>query len=406
MPLHYLFVDFNSFFASVEQQVTPKLRGKPVGVVPMMAETTVCLAASYEAKKMGVKTGTMVRDARNMCPGIHIVEARHQIYVEYHHKLVEAVESCIPVDKVLSIDEMVCELSGSQRQRENAVALAHQIKKTIFSKVGAEMRCSIGIAPNPFLAKTATDMQKPDGLVVIDTNDLPDCLYKLELNDFCGIGPRMERRLRTNGINTVKQLCLADKTALRTVWGGIEGERMYKNLRGEVVQSPVTHRSTVGHSHVLPPVLRKDESACAVLHKLVQKAAMRLRSYGYLAGAMYASVRYVNGEKWSEELNFTDTQDTVQFTKAFTTMWDRKPRIKSNPMKVAVTLFKLREEKYHTVSLFDGKKRQAVNMAIDKLNLLYGKNTVYFAGAYSALNSAPMRIAFNHIPDLELEGDE
>ena len=406
MSLHYLFVDFNSFFASVEQQVTPKLRGKPVGVVPMMAETTVCLAASYEAKKFGVKTGTMVRDARKLCPSIHIVEARHVIYIEYHHKLVEAVESCIPVDKVLSIDEMVCELTGSQQHRENAVALAHQIKQRIFSEVGTEMRCSVGIAPNPFLAKTATDMQKPDGLVVIDVDDLPEILFKLELNDLCGIGHRMERRLRTQGIDTVKQLCLADKVALRKVWGGIEGERMYKNLRGEVMHSPPTHRSTVGHSHVLPPELRKDESACAVLHKLVQKAAMRLRSYGYLAGAMYVGVRYLNGEKWRDEINFTDTQDTVQFTKAFTTMWKRKQHIKSSPLKVAVTLFKLSEEKYHTVSLFDGKKRQAVNVAIDKLNLLYGKNTVYFAGAYSALDSAPMRIAFNHIPDLEVEGDK
>ena len=95
--LNWLFVDLNSYFASVEQQDRPELRGKPVGVVPMMADTTCCIAASYEAKAHGVKTGTIVADAKRMCPNIILVEARHEIYVDYHHRVIEAVETCVPV---------------------------------------------------------------------------------------------------------------------------------------------------------------------------------------------------------------------------------------------------------------------------------------------------------------------
>ncbi len=406
-PLRYLFIDFNAYFASCEQQVEPKLRGKPIAVVPMDADTTSCIAASYEAKKFGVKTGTLVRDAKRMCPGLICVPARHLIYIEYHHKLIEAVESCLPVLKVMSIDEMVCELTGSQQAREKAIALAHQIKQTIATNVGECLRCSIGIAPNIFLSKTGSDLQKPNGLVVIEPKDLPQSLLKMELRDIYGVGARMEQRLRASGINTVLELWNASKEKLHTVWGGIEGERMYDNLRGEVVYSPPTHKSTVGHSHVLAPDYRTEEKAYATLHRLLQKAAMRLRKYELLASAMFVKIKYISGERWTDEIHFTETQDTVHFINALTKMWERKEPIHATPIKVAITLFKLKEEKMKTPQLFPfGRSSEALNSALDKLNSMYKKNTVYFGGAHEALDSAPMRIAFTHIPDPEVEGDE
>ncbi len=406
-PLRYLFIDFNAYFASVEQQLDPNLRGKPIAVVPTQGDTTSCIAASYEAKKFGVKTGTMVREAKRMCPGLICINARHLHYIEYHHKLIEAVETCLPVLKVMSIDEMVCELTGSQQQREKAVALAHQIKKTIAEKVGECMRCSIGIAPNIFLSKTGTDLQKPNGLVVIEPQDLPQCLLKFELRDIYGVGRRMEERLRVNGINTIMDLWNADKTLLHKVWGGIEGERLYDNLRGEVVYSPPTHKSTVGHSHVLAPDYRTEEKAYATLHRLLQKAAMRLRSYELLAGSMYVKIKYLDGSRWKDEIRFTPTHDTVQFINALATMWKRKEPSYATPLKVAITLFNLAEEKSQTLQMFPfGRSSEALNTAIDKLNNVYKKNTVYFGGAHIARNSAPMRIAFTHIPDPEIEGDE
>ena len=164
--IHWLFLDLDSYFASCEQQARPDLRGKPVGVVPMMAETTCCLAASREAKKRGIKTGTRVADARLLCPEITFVVARHDLYTLYHKTIVEAVESCLPIDSVLSIDEMICDLKGSQRELAHALALADKIKTTLRERVGDFLTCSIGLAANRFLAKVASDMNKPNGLTV------------------------------------------------------------------------------------------------------------------------------------------------------------------------------------------------------------------------------------------------
>ncbi|MDE3199587.1 MAG: DNA polymerase, partial [Acidobacteriota bacterium] len=144
--LNWLFVDLNSYFASVEQQVRPNLRNRPIGVVPMLADTTVCIAASYEAKAYGVKTGTVVADARRLCPGIEFVEARHEIYVEYHHRVIEAVESCLPVSAVLSIDEMACRLLGRERPLLAALELGRLVKARIRERAGSQLRSSVGLA--------------------------------------------------------------------------------------------------------------------------------------------------------------------------------------------------------------------------------------------------------------------
>ena len=131
--LRTLFVDFNSYFASVEQHLNPALRGRPVGVVPVVADSSCCIAASIEAKAFGVKTGTGVAEAKRLCPGIAIVLADHAKYVEIHQQAVAAVERIVPVRQVLSIDEMECELTGRWRERERALALARQLKAALLA---------------------------------------------------------------------------------------------------------------------------------------------------------------------------------------------------------------------------------------------------------------------------------
>ncbi|MDT3734647.1 MAG: DNA polymerase [Denitratisoma sp.] len=408
MSLRALYVDFNSYFASVEQQLQPTLRGRPIAVLPVVAETTCCIAASYEAKRCGVKTGTLVSDARKLCPDIQFVEARPAVYVELHHRLVEAVESCLHVSRVLSIDEMVCHLTGSDRQRGRALALAQQIKRAIAERVGSELRSSIGIAPNMFLAKVASDMKKPDGLIVLEDKDLPACLYGLELRDLCGIGRAMEQRLVRNGIRTVGELCAASREELRLAWGSIEGERVHARLRGEEVPDLPSQRGSVSHSHVLPPELRTPQAAFSVLHRLLQKAAMRLRSYASVAGAMQVKVKFRNGNGWEKQALFDPTNDTLKLLEALQQLWQGFPgRYRAQPLSVTVVLSRLGEQEYQVRSLFDaGRSHDQLNAVIDSLNLRYGKQTLYFGGAHAALQAAPMRIAFGHIPDLDVEGDD
>jgi len=405
--LRSLFIDFNSYFASVEQQVHPELRGKPIAVVPVMTDTTSAIAASYEAKRFGVKTGTLIADAKRMCPDLILVQAGHVSYIEYHHRLVEVVESVIHVKKVMSIDEMACELIGSMRNEDRAREIARDVKRAIYENVGTEMKCSIGIAPNDFLAKTATDMQKPDGLVVIHQEDLPGVLFPLELQELCGIGRNMYKRLYKHGIYTVEMLCSASKQQLREVWGGIEGERMWQRLRGEELAPMVTHKSTVGHSHVLEPTLRSWEGACGVLHRLMQKAAMRLRSYELVTGNLYISIRYVDGSRWKADMNLTVTQDTVQLTSALVALLNAVPPTNAKPIKVSMALNKVEPLGATPLPMFKntGPAREQLNTGLDAINKKYGKNTLYVGSAHDALTSAPLRIAFNHIPDLNLDDD-
>lgn len=414
MTLRALYVDFNSYFASAEQQLRPELRGKAVGVLPVLAETTCCIAASIEAKRFGVKTGTLVRDARKLCRDIIFVESRPALYIKMHHKLVAAVESCLHVEQVRSIDEMWCRLRGRDARRANALALAQQVKRAIYQVGGSEMHCSIGIGPNRFLAKTASNMQKPNGLVVIEQTDLPQCLFNLELRDLTGIGRSMEMRLREGGINTVEQLCTATAWQLHKIWRGVAGERFHAMLHGDDVAELETQRSSIGHSHVLPPELRNKDAAYAVLHRLLQKAAMRLRSIHCISGRLCVRIklkdrRHVTS-RWGQDIILDPTNDTRALLMALDRAWQAYPEQAAQgrePMAVGVTLVALAEAANETRSLFGATdERHQLNAAIDSLNLRFGKNTLYFGGAATALAAAPMRIAFTHVPDLVIESDE
>ena len=144
LSVDWLFLDMNAYFASVEQQLQPELRGRPVAVVPVMTDRTCCIAASYEARPYGVRTGTNVGEARRRCPQLRIVEAGHERYIRVHNQIVAAVETVLPVEKVCSIDEMVCKLSLHQRGVADAVEVGKAVKAAIADQVGQHLRCSVG----------------------------------------------------------------------------------------------------------------------------------------------------------------------------------------------------------------------------------------------------------------------
>ena len=400
MTFNHLLIDMNSYFASVEQQNRPELRGRPVGVVSLMAETTCCIAASYEAKAFGVKTGTLVRDARRLCPGIVLIEARTVLYVATHHKIVEAVDSCLPVTQVLSIDEMVCDLRGPDKAAAAAMQISHDIKTAIRQRVGDHLKCSIGLGPNKLLAKLAADMQKPDGLTAIRREELPERLFSLKLTDFSGIGRRMEARLHRGGITTVEQFCRLSQSEMSRIWGSeLIGTSWWKRLRGEDVSEPKTHRSSVGHSHVLPPARRNDAAARAVVIRLLHKAAARLRRAGYWNGSVTLSVSYLDRESWHERVTFAPCQDTLTLVRELAPLWDRRPR--GRLLKVGVVLSDLTPQYQVAPSLFeDDRKLTALALTMDQLNSKFGDKAVYFGGMHGTEGTAPTRIAFNHIPEI------
>ncbi len=437
-------VDFNSFFASVEQQDDLQLRGRPVGVLPVMAETTCCIAASYEAKAFGVKTGTSVREARKLCPGMVFVEARHARYVQVHQQSVQIVDRIAPVCQVLSIDEMACELTGRWSAPEQATKIAQRIKAALRAELGDCMQVSIGIAPNTLLAKLASNMQKPDGLVLLGMQDIPAKFLHLPPSAINGIGPRMAKRLVCCGIHSMADLYGAPRDLLHTAWGGKAGNEMYDMLRGLPYAPRQTIARSLGHSHMLPPQMRNPVDALAVLNRLTQKAAMRLRKQGFYATAMGVHVRSdtyyhapEHGMRTEEQkgggrdTRFGETQDTAFFLQALHTLWHSGLHTIAKPKAVGMVLHGLVLAGQHTGDLFDApavassntatpattqpgniahvqnarptRDRSRLHAAMDSINKSQGKNALYFAPAHGALDHAPMRIAFTRIPDVETE---
>jgi len=396
--VRWLFLDLNSYFASVEQQENPSLRGKPVAVVPVNVDSTCCIATSYEAKAFGVRTGIGVSEAKMLCPSLILVEARPHLYVRYHHAIVEAVDTCVPVAEILSIDEMVCQLTGSQETVENAVALAHKIKKTIYQRAGQCLHCSIGLAPNRFLAKVAGEMKKPNGLSVIRPSDLHDILVRLDLTDLPGVGPRMEKRLHKNGIYRMSQLLALDSREMRRLWGGIVGERFWALLKGVEAEGPATRRQSLSHSHVLEPQFRTRTSALQIAQKLTCKVATRLRKMSYWASGMLLSVKFAQHSSYDLQIHLDEIQDTPTFLKALRLLWDKLPP--RNPLWVSVTLYALTPAERHTPSFLNDVKREKMSAVVDSINDRFGKNATYFGSLYRVKEKAPTRIGFTRIPEL------
>ena len=391
LNVDWLFLDMNSFFASAEQHLQPALRGRPVAVVPTMTDRTCCIAVSYEARPYGIQTGTNVGEARRRCPQLRLVEGLHENYVRIHQQIIAAVETVLPVEKVCSIDELVCRLSPQHRETGRAVALANEVKQAIYEQVGECLRCSVGLATNRFLAKVASNLQKPDGLTVITREELPGRLYSLELTDLPGIGQNMQRRLNSRGIHTLRQLLGISKRQMVDAWQSILGEQWWYRLRGEEYPEKATTRRTVGHSHVLPPNLRTDEGARGVMVRLLHKSAMRLRRLNYWATRMVVGLRYTDGwPKWKEKVYLGCCQDTPSILKAFERAWKNRP-LGGRPFQASITLLDLTPGDSTTPSLFEEERRAlAAAQTMDAANERFGPNTLYFASMHEARNSAPM----------------
>jgi len=389
--LAWLFLDLNAYFASVEQQEHPELRNRPVAVVPVLADSSSVIAASYEAKRFGIRCGTQIGEAKERCPDITLISGRAGKYVEYHHRILEAVETVLPIDKVCSIDEMRFHLLRSERDPERVTKLAQELKSTLKTKIGECIRCSIGVAPNPFLAKLATEMQKPDGLVLLRKQDLPHALHKVALTDFPGVNRRMRARLNAAGIFDTAALCAADRRDLAVAFGSIIGERWWYLLRGIDVREPEVARHTLSHSHVLPPELRTDEGCRRVILRLMQKAAARLRANGLWTSSVTFWVKAKR--PWESHVRVPATQDTVALTETFHQVWEARDF--HRPLAVGVVFADLRQAAQVTPSLFDQvEERSAFNSAVDDLNRRFGKHAVYLADIESVRHTAQEKIAF------------
>lgn len=419
LPLRWLYLDLNSFFASVEQQLNPDLRGRPVAVGPGHIDSGTIIAASYEAKRHGVRTGMRVGEAKRRCPELVFAGGGgHDRYVRVHHQVIAEVERHAPVAKICSIDEVAVRLCDNENAPAQAAALAARIKASLRANVGACVTASIGVAPSRLLAKIAADMMKPDGLTILAAADLPHRLHALQLNDIPGIGPAMEARLRAAGIDSVAALLARAPRSAGGAWGSVVGERLWWALHGHDLPDPPRRSHSVGHSHVLAPQRRDPATARETARRLLMKAAQRLRAEGGETRHVTLHARFETGGGWSATRRVPATADSFALLDALATLWPalaeelagrriRTVGVSLDDIAPAAPQPSLFAALPPDEPLARATRTPALSAALDKVAARFGRDAVTLGVAERGserLRDAGGRIAFHRIPTLEEAG--
>lgn len=405
-----LYIDFDAFFANVEKQLEPGIRDVPVGVTALDSEYSALITCCYMAKRAGITRGMRVKEAREVCPEIVIRVARPDVYVDIHNRIVAEVDSHVPVRKVWSIDEVECRLIG--REQKNAEGLALNIREGLRKNIGSYITPSIGLAPNQFLAKVAAEMEKPSGFVALRPSDLPGRIAHLKLTKLPGISNNMEVRLNKAGIVDIKSFWNISAKHARAIWGSVEGERMWAQLRGYDISRPETTRRMFGHSRVLSGEFKAPSRAIDCLHLLTVKAAYRLRRAEYLAGALSISFKTTENQRWSGERRFSHCRDDLTFTRHMKSLFAQGLRETGDPAKlksVHVMLHSIAKPEEVSSDMFasnpvnkNEETWDSLMTVMDGLNARHGK-AVLHVGARAKLPGgfAGGKIAFGRVPDKE-----
>jgi DNA polymerase-4 len=405
-----LYLDFDGFFASVMQQAMPHLRGRPVGVIPFetsAANSTVVIACSKEAKAAGCKNVMPVPEARAICPDIILVTQRPDLFRRAHNALLNEISCEIPIETVKSIDELACKLDRGNIA--DPLGLAKKIKDRIRANIGEHITCSIGFAANRLLAKIACKIDKPNGVTVWRPEDMPEPLFVLPLDAIPGVGSRMEERLKSAGIHTIRELWNAQPKHLRALWGNVNGERMWYALHGYDIHAQPTARGMFGHGRVLPPQWRNAEHGQSCSRLLLTKAARRMRRDGYYADKLSLWLDMRDGA-WYGQRELPSVQDDQACLSALTSLWEKaRPEIpaRAEIIRIGVNLSDLSSANERQLDLFlnddsTRRKQEILTRTVDGLNKKFGKRVVTLGpwtpppGGY-----AGGKISYNRIPSAE-----
>lgn len=316
-----LYLDMNSFFASVEQHENPALRGRPVAITAIDSDSGACVAASYEAKAYGVKTGTSVRDARRICPGIVFLPSRHRLYVRYNLRIAAILDQMAELERIRSVDEFQICLSGEARELPGAEALVRKMKDRVAGEIGPAIRFSAGIGPSHLLAKIAGKLEKPDGCQWLSPRNMPDRLAHLKLDDLPGISRGTLAKLFRARVYDIPALYRLDPRHARAIWRSIEGERFVRALQGENIPLVETERGGYGNSKILSPENRTIQNSYLVGRWLVEKSCARLRRDGRVAAAFSVSASFGERGGWGRRIRCEAMQDTTYFLALHRRLW-------------------------------------------------------------------------------------
>lgn len=395
-------LDLNSCFAGIEQQANPFLRGKPVAVAAYDTPSGCIIAPSIEAKKMGIKVGMKVKEGRILCPNLVVLTPDPWKYRFVHLKLRQLLGSYTDKITPKSIDEFVLDFKGTPAIKVGLWPTALEIKRRIKTEIGDWLTVSIGIAPNRFLAKTASNLHKPDGLDEINKNNFLKVYFGLRLTDLCGIKQRSAVRLSRMNIFTVLDFYEASERELKAAFGSIIGYYWYWRLRGWEIDEIVYGRKSFGNSYALPKPFSRPEELAPILRKLVEKTGARLRQAGFQAKGVHLAIWYRDNSFWHKAYSLSEpifsSQDIYKEAHRLLCLSPYRKPVRN----LAVSCFSLSPLRLDQLSLFsDLQKKLSLTQAIDKVNQRWGDFIITPARMLSSQQAVPDRIAFGGVRELE-----
>jgi DNA polymerase-4 len=398
-------IDLNSAFATTEQQAHPSLRGKPMGVTNRISKECCVIAASYEAKAIGIKVGMRRSEAMAICPTFILLETDPPKYNAVYKKLISIMRSYSPKIKMKSIDEGVIDFHGMEpvlngRSLED---IGYEIKQRVRDEIGDWMRINIGIGTNRFLAKQAAGWHKPDGLDTIDHKNLIAYYKQMKLTDLTGIAERNEARLNSMGIITPLDFLYADEMLLKKqVFKGITGTYWYRRMRGYEIDDNDTNLGMVGRQWVVKDPSDKNEYLLPCLSFLCETTGMKLRFREVEARGVCVWISYQNGEYWRSKRMYKSTYYTNQeiYRRALE-LFNQRPH--GTVRTMGIYCYMLTPSQRSQLSMFeDVAKKDWLTKAVDEINDFYGTFTVYAGTSLEGKKVIKQKIPFGGTDYFEL----
>jgi DNA polymerase-4 len=367
-----LHADLDSFYASVEQRDDPSLRGRPV-----IVGGGVVLAASYEAKSRGVESGMGGGRARRLCPDAAIVPCRFEAYVEASKAVFEIFEDTSPVVEALSIDEAFLDVRGMERFAGSPEEIAVRLRRRVREEVGLPI--SVGVAGTKFLAKVASAVAKPDGLLVVAPGGERDFLHPLPVERLWGVGAVTAQKLHDAGLHTVGQVAEVSPRALTELLGRAAGRQLHSlaNIRDPRRVERRRRRRSIGAQHALGRRSRTPEAVDAALVALVDRVTGRLRKAERVSRTVVLRLRFDDFRRATRSHTLgeaTDRTETV-LAAARTLLAAARPAIEQRGITlVGVALSNLEDSGPGQLPLDD--RTAMLDAALDDLRERFGTESI------------------------------
>ena len=392
-------MDMNSYFASVEQQANPFFRNKPVGVCAYLSNNGCIIASSIEAKKVGIKTGCRVFEAKKLYPGVILIENDPDKYRTVTRKFFNILTSYSSDFEPYSIDEGFLDLTGYVKDFNQAGEIADNIRLRIKEEIGEWIKCSMGLSFTKFLAKFASDVTGVDSLLVIEDRAQLDKLFSnRSLTDVWGINFRLASRLNNLGIKTIldlknyplENLILALGKYGYFLWARVNGLEV-DNLKGQEELLP----KSIGHSYCVPNRTKDKKYLLMILAKLCHKVGRRLRERGQVAYGIYIHWSYVSGGGFGRQFKLKKSVRSTDEIYQKSSLVIRQTDLIDKVMMLAVGVFNLTYPS-NQLELFVQESSGLIE-ALDEINNRYGSQVIYRGVMWKTDNLAKDRIGFRKI---------